>query len=154
MFDQVKGFDDISRRAFAAHMAKACFGVGMIPLLGAGTRAFAQQGKGGKAKKAIYLFMSGGMTHLDTFDPKPGGETQGPTKSINTNVNGIRLSEHFPKLAQRMDKLTVVRSMTTNQGAHAQGRYLAHTSYAPRATIRHAAMGAWVAKVKGQINKW
>jgi hypothetical protein len=52
-----------------------------------------------------------------------------------------------------MDKLTVVRSMTTNQGAHAQGRYLAHTSYAPRATIRHAAMGAWVAKVKGQINK-
>ncbi len=152
MFDSMKSFDEIDRRAFAAHMAKACFGVGMIPLLGAGTQAFGQQAKGGRAKKAIYLFMSGGMTHLDTFDPKPGGETQGPTKAIDTNVKGIRLSEHFPKLAQRMDKLSIIRSMTTNQGAHAQGRYLAHTSYAPRATIRHAAMGAWVAKVKGQIN--
>lgn len=152
MIDSMKDFDEIDRRTFAAHMAKACFGVGMIPLFGAGSQAFGQQSKGGKAKKAIYLFMSGGMTHLDTFDPKPGGETQGPTKAINTNVNGIRVSEHFPKLAQRMDKLSIIRSMTTDQGAHAQGRYLAHTSYSPLATIRHAAMGAWVAKVKGQIN--
>lgn len=152
MFESLKQFDEIDRRAFAAHMAKACFGVGMIPLLGSGTQVFGQQGKAGKAKKAIYLFMSGGMTHLDTFDPKPGADTQGPTKAINTSVNGIHMSEHFPKLAERMNKLSIVRSMTTNQGAHAQGRYLAHTSYAPRATIRHAAMGAWVAKVKGQIN--
>ena len=153
MLEDLKGFDGISRRAFAAHMAKTCFGVGIVPLLGSGTQVFGQQGAAGKAKKAIYLFMSGGMTHLDTFDPKPGGETQGPTKAIGTSVSSIRLSEHFPKLAERMDKLSIVRSMTTNQGAHAQGRYLAHTSYAPRATIRHAAMGAWVAKVKGQMNK-
>ncbi len=152
MFDQIRAFDDFSRRAFVAHMAKACFGVGMLPVLGTGTQVFGKPG-GGKAKKAIYLFMSGGMSQLDTFDPKPGAETQGPTKAIGTSVSGIRLSEHFPKLAERMGKLTVIRSMTTNQGAHAQGRYLAHTSYAPRATIRHAAMGAWVAKVKGQINK-
>jgi Protein of unknown function (DUF1501) len=153
MHEHVKNFDEPTRRAFAAYMAKACLGVGVLPLLGSGSQAFALQSSGGKAKKAIYLFMSGGMTHLDTFDPKPGTKEQGPTQSIDTNVSGIRLSQHFPKLAQRMDKLSIIRSMTTNQGAHEQGRYLAHTSYAPRATIRHAAMGAWVAKVKGQINK-
>jgi len=153
MCESLEPFDEIDRRAFAVHMAKACFGVGMIPLLGTGTQVFGQQGKGGKAKKAIYLFMSGGMTHLDTFDPKPGAETQGSTKAIKKSVSGVQLSEHFPKLAERMNKLSIVRSMTTTQGAHAQGRYLAHTSYPPRATVRHAAMGAWVAKVKGQINK-
>jgi hypothetical protein len=149
MLRELTKSDDVTRRAFAVHMAQACLGVGLVPALGAA--AFAQQPGG--AKKAIYLFMSGGMTHLDTFDPKPGAETQGPTKSVNTKVSGIRLSEHLPKLAQRMDKLSILRGMTSKQGAHAPGRYLAHTSYSPRASIRHAAMGSWVANVKGQINK-
>lgn len=153
MLEELKNCDELTRRAFAAHMARSCLGVGVLPLLGAGRQVFGQQAGGGKAKKVVYLFMSGGMTHLDTFDPKPGSETQGPTKAIATSVSGVRLSEHLPKLAERMDKLSIVRSMTTTQGAHAQGRYLAHTSYAPRSTIRHAAMGAWVAKVKGQINE-
>lgn len=134
-------------------MAQACLGVGLAPILGGGSAVLGQQSTTGKAKKAIYLFMSGGMTHLDTFDPKPGTEVGGPTEAISTKASGVRISEHFPKLAQRLNKLTVIRGMTSNQGAHGPGRYLAHTSYAPRASIQHAGMGAWVANVKGQLNK-
>ena len=53
MFEKMTHFDEIDRRAFAAHMAKACLGVGMLPLLGTETQAFGQQPKGGKAKNAI-----------------------------------------------------------------------------------------------------
>ena len=153
MFEEAKKFDGVSRRIFAAQMARICLGVGVSPLLGLGGSALAAQTTSGKAKRAIYLFMAGGMTHLDTFDPKPGSEIQGPTKAINTKISGVKLSEHLPKLAQRMKMFSLIRSMTTTQGAHAPGRYLARTSYSPRATIRHATIGAWVANLKGQVNK-
>jgi hypothetical protein len=153
MLEEVKPLDEISRRVFASQMARACLGVGLTPIIGGCSFVLGQESRPAKATRAIYLFMSGGMTHLDTFDPKPGAESQGPTKAINTKASGVKLSQYLPKLAQRMNKLAIVRGMSSNQGAHAPGRYLAHTSYSPRATIRHAAMGAWVANVKGQVNK-
>ena len=81
--------------------------------------------------------MAGGMSHLDTFDPKPGSEVQGPTDAIGTRLAGVKLGGHLPQLAKRLNKVSLVRGMTSSQGAHAPGQYLAHTSYSPRATIRH-----------------
>jgi len=104
------------------------------------------------AKQVIYLYMSGGMTHLDTFDPKPGHANQGPTKTIDTNVDGIRLSEYLPSLAKHADKMAIVRSLTSTAGAHQQGNYLMHTSYEMRATIRHPGIGAWALKFNGRMN--
>jgi len=154
MYDIPREFDNVSRRLFVTSAARACLGVGLAPFLGhtLGTMALAAP-REGRAKKAIYLFMSGGMSHLDTFDPKPGADSQGPTKSIKTSVTGVQLAEHLPKLASRMDRVALIRSMTSNQGAHAPGRYLAHTSYAPQSTIRHPALGSWVTNLLGQMNR-
>ena len=153
MESHLRDFDERTRRAFMARAARTCFGVGLAPLWAASATSVLAAPKSKKATKAVYLFMSGGMSHLDTLDPKPGSQVQGPTKSIATNVPGIRLSEHLPKLAARMDTFSLIRSMTSTQGAHAPGRYLARTSYSPRATIRHPGLGSWVTNLTGTINR-
>ena len=148
--------DEQSRRHFMQATAKTFLGVGALGLT---TRGFAAKGPGldlktrvGAAKHVIYLYMGGGMTHLDTFDPKPGHENQGPTKAIKTNVDGIQISEYLPSLANHADKLAIVRSLTSTAGAHSQGNYLMHTSYEERATIRHPGIGAWLLKFNGRLN--
>ncbi len=148
--------DEFSRRRFMETTAKAFLGVGA---LGMTSRSQAALGpnlglpeRAGAAKHLIYLYMGGGMTHLDTFDPKPGHENQGPTKAIPTNVDGIRISEYLPGLANHADKLAILRSLTSTAGAHQQGNYLMHTSYEERATIRHPGLGAWLLKYKGRLN--
>lgn len=74
----------------------------------------------GKAKSVILIFQWGGPSQLDTWDPKPDApaEVRGEFDSIETNVPGIRISEHFPKLAKHADKLAIVRSMTHGDPAH------------------------------------
>lgn len=148
--------DEFSRRRFMETTAKSLLGVGA---LGVASHAQAALGpnlglpnRAGAAKHLIYLYMGGGMTHMDTFDPKPGHENQGQSKAINTNVDGIQISEYLPTLAQNADKLAIVRSLTSTAGAHSQGNYLMHTSYEERATIRHPGMGAWMLKYKGRMN--
>ncbi len=108
---------------------------------------------GGKAKHVIYLFMSGAMTHLDTFDLKPGREVQGETTGIATNVPGMKIGNWLPQLAKQTDKLAIIRSMYTETGAHEPGRYLMKTSYKQIATTRHPAMGAWAQKLLGRANQ-
>lgn len=149
--------DDFTRRRFMEGTAKSLLGVGA---LGMASRSFAAKGPGlenlqprvGAAKHVIYLYMGGGMTHLDTFDLKQGHENQGPTRAINTNVDGMRISEYLPSLANHGDKLAIVNSLTSTAGAHEQGNYLMHTSYEKRATIRHPGIGAWLLKFNGRLN--
>ncbi len=149
--NQLDKMDDTSRREFIQFAAKAFLGVSVWPA--AGALAAQQTGSAPKAKQVIYLFMNGAMSHLDTFDPKPGVEQQGPTKSIKTSVPGISISEHLPGLAKRMKKLNIIRSMSTATGAHQPGRYLMRTSYKEIASTRHPSLGAWVQRVQGRMNK-
>lgn len=110
---------------------------------------------GGKAKHVIYLYMSGGLTHLDTFDPKPkaGAMITAGKKAISTNADGIQLSENLPLLAKHTDKLAVIRSMNTTQGAHAPGRYFMRTGYTPRSSIVHPSAGGWINKLAKPMNE-
>lgn len=143
--------DDQSRRHFMASVAKGCLGVSVMPVfssLGAQPVPMA-----GNAKHLIYLFMQGAMSHLDTFDTKPGAETQGETRSISTAVSGVQFGNGLPGLAKRANQLAVIRSMTTETGAHEQGQYLMRTSYKQIGSIRHPFMGSWLQKVKGKLNK-
>jgi|MDTC01.3.fsa_nt_gb hypothetical protein len=144
--------NEFGRRHFLSTTAKSLLGVSLLPTL-APTSLFAQASKGGKAKKVIYLYMSGGMTHLDTFDPKPGTDEQGPVEAISTNADGVQLSEYLPSLAGQMDKAALVRSLSSTQGAHEQGNYFMHSSYTPRGTIQHPGMGAWLHKLDGRTNR-
>ncbi|MFZ4595768.1 MAG: DUF1501 domain-containing protein, partial [Verrucomicrobiaceae bacterium] len=90
------------------------------------------------------LYMSGGQSHMDTWDPKEGVETAGPTKPIKTSADGVRISEYLPLTAQQMHHVAVICSLSSTQGAHEQGNYFMHTSYTLRGTIRHPGMGAWL----------
>ncbi|MDE0577975.1 MAG: DUF1501 domain-containing protein, partial [Opitutales bacterium] len=158
MREITRNFDDLGRRQFIAQAAKACLGVGLLPMLGdhvnTPLNALTPGVRPATARYVIYLNMAGGMTHLDTFDPKPNNpKIQGPTKAVQTSADGVILSENFAKTAAHMHNAAVIRSVSTNQGAHEQAGYLMHTSYVKRGTIVHPTFGSWVAKMSGQINR-
>ena len=105
------------------------------------------------ARNVIDLDRNGGRSQLETFDPKPDkADIMGLTKVINTNVDGIRISNNLPLTARQMDKLAVIRSMSSTQGAHEQGQYYQRTSYTMRSSIRHPFMGAWLQKFQDRGN--
>lgn len=153
----------LSRRQFLSNTAKTCFGVSLGGSMASlfNTPAFADAAdpdlinKAAKAKHVIYLYMSGGLTHLDTFDPKPqaAANIHGDKTAIKTNADGIQLSEYLPNLAKHADKLCIIRSMNTTQGAHSPGRYFMRTGYTPRASITHPSAGGWVNKLAEPLNK-
>ena len=147
---------DLSRRHFVGRAAKSFLGVSALAALpdsvfSAGSGASALQ-QVATAKRVIYLYMNGGMSHLDTFDPKKDREVMGPVEQLRTRADDIVLSDNLPLLAQQADKLAVINSMTSTQGAHKQGNYFMHTSYEMRSSIRHPAMGAWLLKMTGRDN--
>jgi uncharacterized protein (DUF1501 family) len=103
-----------------------------------------------KARKAcILLWMAGGPSQFETFDPKPGAETQGPTKAIPTAVPGIDIAEHWTRTARVTGDLTILRSLTSKEGNHGRATYLLHTGYAPSGGIVHPGFGSHVAKELG-----
>ena len=147
--------DELTRRQFVSNAARAYLGVHLFPMLG-GTLASAAPeaaAKGGTAKSVIYLYMSGGMSHVDTFDPKPKKkEVMGKTEAIPTKADGVMIGHYLKKTAEVMDKVCVINSMNSTQGAHEQGSYIMHTSYSLRGTIKHPSLGAWVMKLGGRIH--
>ena len=147
MKDQLNKLDQLSRRQFVARAAKTALGVSILPIGGANRLLAAG---GGKAEHCIFFYMSGGMTHMETFGPKPGTETGGKTKGISTGVAGVELAEFMPQLAQRFSDIAVVRSMTQKTGDHRGGAYWMRTSYEPRATIIHPSMGPWAQTLLGK----
>src|SRR5438045_8678530 len=93
------GRRDFIKIAFGAAAAAALSGRFLLPAAAAS--------KPSKAKAVILLWMQGGPSQLDTFDPKPGTETGGPHKAIETKTKALVLSEHLPRLAQAPDKFPV-----------------------------------------------
>jgi hypothetical protein len=146
--------NDISRREFVNTVAKSCLGVSAI--LSAQDLAgieLATNKQIATAKSVIFLYMSGGMTHVDTLDPKPENSSiMGETTAINTSADGIQLGSWLPKTAQQMHNATLIRSLTTTQGDHAAANYLLHTSYQRRGTIIHPTLGAWISKKRYKLN--
>jgi hypothetical protein len=105
-----------------------------------------------RAKAMILLWMNGGPSHLDTWDPKPGTPTGGPTKAIKTRQSALQISESMPLIADVADRLCVIRGMSSKEGNHQRAQYLMHTSYAPNPTVVHPSLGSWVAKKLGAPN--
>jgi len=106
---------------------------------------FAQE-PAGKAKRCIVLWMDGGPSQLDTFDPKPGADTGGPTKAIETSAKGLRIAEALPQIAKRMKRLSILRSVTSKEGDHLRGQYLFHTGFSLAEGFARPALGAVVSK--------
>jgi hypothetical protein len=102
-----------------------------------------------QAESVIVLWLAGAPSQFETFSPKPGSKNGGLTKAIQTNIGGIELSENLPLLAQQMDKLTVIRTLTSKEGNHNRASYLMHTSYPPTGVVKHPSFGAITAKELG-----
>lgn len=160
--------DELDRRRFMAHIARTTLGVGLLPATGLFSgkilaadpaRPFAAgQGtstarQAATARNVIFLYMTGGMSHLDTWDPKPDNkDVMGPTKAIPTSADGVQISEYLPRMADRMHHALVINSVATNTGAHEQANYYMHTSFGLRGTIKHPGMGAWLSLFQGPGN--
>ncbi len=99
-----------------------------------------------RRKSCILLWMSGGPSQIDTFDPKPGHANGGPYKPIQTSVPGILLGEHLPKLAAQVKDLAIIRGMSTKEGDHGRATYNLRTGYLPSGPVRYPTLGSLVAK--------
>ena len=105
-----------------------------------------------RAKAVIQIWMWGGPTHLDIFDPKPeaGYDYCGPLKSpIETNVSGIRIGELLPLLAKQADKYSIIRSMTHGNNGHETASYLVQTGRQPGGRTVFPCVGSVVSLAKG-----
>lgn len=142
-----KTCDGISRRDFVQ--------VGSLSLAGLSLTNYLQWAEAGqiassKGKAAIFIDLSGGPSHIDTFDPKPEGkqEIRGKFAAIETNVSGIRICEHLPKLAQCADKFAILRGVSHTLAAHNLGSEYINTGSRPLASLEYPGYGAVVSKEK------
>src|SRR5437773_5847999 len=103
----------------------------------------------GKAQACILLWLEGGPSQMDTWDPK-GNST---LKRIATSVPGIQISELFPRVARQMNKLSVVRSMHTEENNHPQGTYNVLTGHRPNAAMKFPSLGSIICKETGPRNE-
>ncbi|QEL14988.1 DUF1501 domain-containing protein [Limnoglobus roseus] len=101
-----------------------------------------------RKRACIVLWMSGGPTQTDTFDPKPGHANGGPFKAIDTAAAGVRIAEHLPQVATQMKHLAVLRSMATKEGDHGRATLHLRTGNLPQGAIDFPVFGSLVAKEK------
>src|SRR4051812_49411792 len=135
----------VSRRTFLRAAAVGTAGLGWRGSLAAHADELKKQNRA-----CILLWMAGGPSQFESFDPKPDSPNQGPTKTIASAVPGLRVAEHWPKMASALAEMAVIRSMTSAEGNHGRATYLLHTSYPPSGGIVHPGFGSLVAQLIGE----
>ncbi|HXG12829.1 MAG TPA: DUF1501 domain-containing protein [Gemmataceae bacterium] len=137
--------DGITRRDFIKVGALGAAGLSLADYL---RLAHAGEVRGGKAKSAIFVFLGGGPTHLDTFDMKPDApaEIRGEFKPIPTNVPGIQVCEHLPRLARCADLYTIIRGVSHSLAGHELGTMYLNTGSRPVPSLIYPGYGAVVSK--------
>jgi hypothetical protein len=103
----------------------------------------------GRRKSCILLWMSGGPSQIDTFDPKPDHANGGPFRAIPTSVTGIRISEHLPRLSAQMRDIAIIRSMSTQEMDHGRASHLLRTGYLPQGPLQYPTLGSLVSRELG-----
>ena len=138
-----------SRRALLRAGMLTAFGLGLDDLFR--LRSFAT-GPGGvkptKVKHCILVWLAGGASHIDTFDPKPDApaDIKGEFKPIDTAVPGLKISEVFPNLAKVMDRVTLIRSVTSPEADHDRAAHHLLTGYRPSPALVYPSFGSVVSK--------
>lgn len=134
----------LARRRFLGQVA------GGSLALSTGLGAFAQQAAAmqlaGQQKRVLAFFMAGGLSQLESWDPKPGTPTGGPFRAIPTSVPGAHISELLPKTAQQMHHLMLVRGVNTSEDDHGKGQYMMLTGRRQTPADDHPRLGAVIAK--------
>ncbi len=137
----------IGRRDFLRTVAAGAAGLGVLGWKEAVTAHADELRRQGRA--CILLFMRGGPSQFETFDPKPGAPTGGPTQAIDTAVPGVRIAEPWTNTARVMNDLALIRSMTNREGEHQRATYQMHTGYLPLGGVRYPSLGAVAAREIG-----
>jgi hypothetical protein len=142
-----------SRRAFLKQGAGMGLGLSAASAFGEPESPEALLLKHPKAKKLIYLFVDGGLSQIDSFDPKPKmGDVMMDTRVINTKIDGVQYGHYFPQLAEHIDKYCLIRSMSTGTASHGTGVYVTHRNYRP-GTANHPPIGAWISRMLPTLNE-
>ena len=136
----------ISRRALMGSMGATFLGFPIKQLL-----ALEGSDHPAKAEHVILFWNGGGMSHIDTWDPKPGRPTQGEFQAIRTSVPDVQISEIFPELAKQMHHCALIRSVAGTQGAHGRATYHLQTSYNQAGNLIHPGFGSVVVHEKDQL---
>ena len=102
-----------------------------------------------RGMSCILLWMQGGPSQFETFDPKPNHENGGSTRAIETAVPGIHIAEHWPQVARELEDIAIIRSMTNREGNHQRATYQLHTGFVPSVAVGYPAFGSVVASELG-----
>ncbi len=95
-----------------------------------------------RRKSLIVVWLGGGASQLETWDPHPGTKIGGPTKSIKTTIPGLEIADLYPRVAEQIHELNVIRSLVSKEGDHERGTYMLKTGYRPDPTLIHPSLGA------------
>jgi uncharacterized protein (DUF1501 family) len=138
----------VSRRTFLRVGGLAAFGLGLPQYLRAKAEAPATRAK---AKRCILLWMQGGPSHIDTFDPKPDApaEIRGEFGTLPTTLPGVRFCDPLPMLAQQTDHLAVIRGHDPKNGSHGVADHLMMSGHKFNASLPFPCFGSVVAKERG-----
>ena len=104
--------------------------------------------KTGKAQSCILIWLNGGPSHIDMWDPKPNSSFQ----PISTNVSGIQVSELLSRTAKHMDKLSIIRSMHSEENNHGKGHHYVLTGHRPNPSMTFPAFSSIITKEMGARN--
>jgi hypothetical protein len=144
----------INRRGFLSTVAAAgatAFAADMTRIQALAMPEVAQELRRNQ-KRCILLWLAGGASQLETFDPKPGAATGGPFQSIQTSTPGIRVSELMPRMARRLKDTAIIRSLNTRNGDHGTASRMMMRGRAGEAALDYPDLGAVLGRELGQEN--
>lgn len=133
----------MSRRHFVSHLLGASALAGASLALNHSLASAAATLRANN-KRCVLMWMGGGPSTIDLWDMKPGAATGGPFRPIRTSGD-IEICEHLPLTARVMDRLSIVRNMSTREADHDRGRYYMQTGYVPNPSIQHPSYGSVIA---------
>ena len=130
--------DSVTRR----DALRLAAGLGLSFVLpGLDPRAAERRGKE-RPKSLITIWLAGGPSQLETWDPHPGTAIGGPTKAIPTKIPGVQIADLYPRTAENIHHLSLIRSMVSKEGDHERGTYFLKTGYRPAPALIHPSVGA------------
>src|SRR3954447_4358298 len=135
----------LSRRGFLGGVAAGALGARFGGLIQPAVAAQLDKAH----KRVLLVWLSGGVSQLETWDPKPGTDTGGPFQSIATSVPGVHISELLPHTARHMHRLALVRGVNTAEDEHSRGAYIMHTGRRTTPGEQYPHLGSVAAKLLG-----
>lgn len=142
---------DLSRRSFLQFVSAGAVAAGALNFRQLMSLQAEELRKQDRAM--ILLWMQGGPSQFETFDPKPGTENGGQTRAISTAVSGIQIANGWEQTAKALGDIALMRSVTNKEGQHQRATYQLHTGYLPTGSVRHPSLGANIAKQIADLSR-